>query len=195
MKKVDHRTKVTKMLIKKAFTDLLKFKPVQSITVKELCEKAGINRGTFYAHYNDVYDLFNNIEKEMIEKFNETLEPLLTLDEDEATPLKITTKIFEWIRDNADVCAVTLGPFGDKEFAGKLINIGRDKYVQTYLKVFKTATPKQLEYYYAFVSSGCIGLLEKWFKDGMTSSAEEIAFMAQNIMMYGIGFLKGDLNK
>ena len=46
-----HRTRVTKMLIRRAFTDLLRVKPVQSISIKELCEKAGVNRGTFYAHY------------------------------------------------------------------------------------------------------------------------------------------------
>ena len=47
MKTTDHRTRVTKMLIRKAFTDLLKQKPIQSISIKELCESAGINRGTF----------------------------------------------------------------------------------------------------------------------------------------------------
>lgn len=177
------------MLIKKSFTDLLHNKPIQSITVKELCEKASINRGTFYSHYNDVYDLVRQIENDMIEKFNEVLNPLLNADENQITPLMITTKIFEWIKDNADVCAVTLGPFGDKEFAQKLINIGRDKYFQSYLKVFKNATPKQLEFFYAFISSGCIGLLEKWFKEGMTTSANEIALTAQGIMTNGIGFL------
>lgn len=53
----DYRTRVTKMLIRKAFTDMLKEKPIQSITIKELCETAGINRGTFYSHYSDIYDL------------------------------------------------------------------------------------------------------------------------------------------
>ena len=59
MKKVtnDHRSRVTKMLIRKAFMELLRQKPLASISVKELCELAGINRGTFYSHYQDVYDL------------------------------------------------------------------------------------------------------------------------------------------
>ncbi|MFR9208180.1 MAG: TetR/AcrR family transcriptional regulator [Lachnospiraceae bacterium] len=62
MKTTDHRTRVTKMLIRKAFTDLLKQKPIQSISIKELCESAGINRGTFYSHYSDIYDLLKQIE-------------------------------------------------------------------------------------------------------------------------------------
>ncbi len=190
MRQGDHRTRVTKMLIRKAFTDLLRQKPIQSISIKELCTHAGINRGTFYAHYTDIYDLLDKMESDMMKDFLEALKPLLDLDEKDLTPLKITTSIFQCLKDNADLCTVTLGPFGDKEFAARLINIGREKCVETYMRFFAGATPKQIEYYYAFVSSGCIGLLEKWLSEGMAASAEEMASMAESIMMFGIGFLQ-----
>lgn len=57
MKSRDHRARVTQILIQKALTKLLREKPIHRISVKELCEEAGINRGTFYAHYTDIYDL------------------------------------------------------------------------------------------------------------------------------------------
>ena len=44
----NRRTRVTRLLIRRAFTELLRKKPIQDISVKELCERAGINRGTFY---------------------------------------------------------------------------------------------------------------------------------------------------
>lgn len=53
----DHRIKITQMLIRKAFTELLAEKPLQSISIKELCDHAGIHRSTFYTHYKDIYDL------------------------------------------------------------------------------------------------------------------------------------------
>ena len=59
--------------------------------------------------------------------------------------------------------------------------------MDTYLKYFKGASPKQIEYFYAFVSAGCIGLLRKWLDDVMTCSAQELAEMAENIMLYGLG--------
>ncbi len=190
MKQTDHRTRITKMLIRKAFTELLGRKPIQSITIKELCESAGINRGTFYTHYVDIYDLLEKIEYEMKCDFQDALKPLLELNPEDITPLKITTEIFKCLQENADVCSVTLGPFGDKEFAAELIGMGREECVQSYSKYFLNADRKQIEYYYAFVSSGCIGLLEKWLADGMSSTAEEIAKMAEDIMMYGIQFLQ-----
>lgn len=48
-------------------------KPVNKITVREICEMAGINRSTFYAHYLDVYDLFERVERHMAEMANEML--------------------------------------------------------------------------------------------------------------------------
>lgn len=40
-------------------------KPVSKITVREICELAEINRSTFYAHYTDVYDLFDKVERQI----------------------------------------------------------------------------------------------------------------------------------
>lgn len=192
MKQNDHRSRVTKMLIRKAFTDLLRQKPIQSVSVKELCETAGINRGTFYKYYTDLYDLREKMEADMLEDFQQRLKPLLEAEEENVDTLKITAGAFQCLKENADLCTVTLGPFGDKEFTARLINIGRERCMESYQKFFVGATPKQLEFYYAFVSAGCIGLLEKWLEEGMASSAEEIAEMAERIMMSGVGFLKNN---
>ncbi len=189
MKKNDQRTRLTQMLIRKALTSLLSQKPIQSISVKELCEEAGINRGTFYAHYADIYDLLDKIEEEMMCDLQEALQPLLEEREENLTPLKITTGIFDCIKENVDICIVTLGPYGDKQFAARLLSVGRERCLEGYSKYFEGATTKQIEYYYAFVSAGCIGLLEKWLNDGMTTSTAEIARVAESIMMGGIHFL------
>lgn len=190
MSKNDYRARVTRMLIRKAFTALLGEKPIQSITVKELCLKAGINRGTFYGHYTDIYDLLEKMEDEMTADFRKALEPLLSTGGGELTPLHITTGVFQCLKDNADICTVTLGPYGDKEFAARLIQMGQERCVETYTRYFADATPGQIEYFYAFVSAGCIGVLEKWLAEGMSGSAREIAAMTEDIMMSGIGCLK-----
>lgn len=192
MKKLtnDHRTRVTKMLIRKAFTSLLSQKPIQSISVKELCELAGINRGTFYSHYTDIYDLLRTIEAEMLADFERAMAPLIAEPDPKLTPVKITAGVFQCLKDNSDLCTVTLGDWGDKAFALKLINIGREKCLEYYSGFFRHATPRQIEYYYAFVSSGCIGLLQKWLAEGMAAPVEEVARMAEGIMLTGVGFLQ-----
>lgn len=188
--KSDHRTRVTKMLIRKAFTEQLKNKPVQNISIKELCESAGINRGTFYAHYSDIYELREQIEEEMTRDFLKALEPLLDVHGDEITPIRVTTAIFQCLKENADLCTVTLGEYGDKEFAARLLSLGRDRCKESYSRYFAAASPKKIEFYYAFVSAGCIGLLRQWLEEGMVTGAKEMATMAENIMMHGISSLK-----
>ncbi len=192
MKKLtsNHRTRVTRTLIRRSFTDLLRKKPIQHITIKELSERAGINRGTFYSHYTDIYDLRDNIENEMTQEFQKAAEPLLHADNGELTPVTITAGIFECLKNNSDLCAVTLGEYGDKEFLYRIINMGRQLCMETYSRFYEHASPAKIEYFYAFISTGCIGLLQKWLDNGMTISSEELAEMTESIITNGIGFLK-----
>ena len=186
----DHRTRVTKMLIRRAFTDLLRVKPVQSISIKELCEKAGVNRGTFYAHYASVHDLLMQMEDEMLAEINEVLSSLLPADGGEVSSLRISTELFQCLKDNADLCTVTLGDFGDKSFAMRMLNMGWEKCFGAYSRYFRDASPKQIAYFYAFVNEGCIGLLRRWLREEMSTSAEEIAAMAEQLMLYGASSLE-----
>ena len=69
----DRRTKYTKTVIRQALFDLLQEKPIKDITVREIADMVDINRGTFYLHYKDVYDMLEQVEAEMFEEFNQIL--------------------------------------------------------------------------------------------------------------------------
>lgn len=66
--KLDRRKKYTRMVLKESLIQLLKEKQISSITVKEICDLADINRSTFYAHYSDQFDLLDKTEEELIEE-------------------------------------------------------------------------------------------------------------------------------
>ena len=63
---MDIRVIKSKKAIHDAFLSLRAKKELQKITVKELCEKAMVNKSTFYSHYNDIFDLEDQIENEVI---------------------------------------------------------------------------------------------------------------------------------
>lgn len=65
---MDKRIIKSKDNIKNAFIELRTKKELRKITVKELCEKANINKSTFYAHYEDIFDLSNQIENDVVEQ-------------------------------------------------------------------------------------------------------------------------------
>ena len=65
--KKDLRYSRTDRLLQEAFLELLKAKSVDRITIRDLTERARINRCTFYHHYQDIYDLLEQIEDGVME--------------------------------------------------------------------------------------------------------------------------------
>ena len=68
---VDRRVRRTRKQLRECLVTLLKQKKVQDITVRELTELADPNRGTFYFHYKDVFDLLEKTESELLDDFNQ----------------------------------------------------------------------------------------------------------------------------
>ena len=59
--KENQRTRLTKTLLKQALISLLETKNIQKISIKEICETAELNRTTFYKHYNNEYELLDDL--------------------------------------------------------------------------------------------------------------------------------------
>lgn len=66
----------TALLMNQALIEILNKKEYEFITIKEICIKAGVNRSTFYLHYDNIEDLFyetlENIDKKFISYFEES---------------------------------------------------------------------------------------------------------------------------
>ena len=67
--KQDLRVVKTQENLRRALLTLLKSKPLETITVAELCRHANINRGTFYLHYKDVLEVFKKYFEVIVEDF------------------------------------------------------------------------------------------------------------------------------
>ena len=63
-KRENRRSAYSKKVIRESLLELMQEKPLNKITVREICEKADVNRSTFYSYYMDIYDLHSAILKE-----------------------------------------------------------------------------------------------------------------------------------
>lgn len=115
--KMDRRKKYTRMVLKDSLLKLLQDKSISSITIKEICETADINRSTYYAHYSNQYELLEAIEEEFIEDLTVTLGKYNFSKEEEA--LQMTEKLFEYIADKSDICEALLSENTDMYFLKK----------------------------------------------------------------------------
>ena len=68
MKKTDTRVQYTKSKLRSSVLEILQEKPIENITIKEVCDKAGLNRGTFYLHYDSPSALLKDIQNQFIEE-------------------------------------------------------------------------------------------------------------------------------
>ncbi len=82
MNKQDLRVVKTRNNIKKIFMEMLKESPIDKISVTALAERARINKGTFYLHYHDIYELYNEMRDEFLQEMINSMDycPLLFTD-------------------------------------------------------------------------------------------------------------------
>ena len=186
---IDRRIRKTRRLLRECLTALLKEKKVQDITVREIADMADINRGTFYLHYKDVFDLMEQIENELLKELEDMLNHHQAQDL-LSRPSLIFAELYPLVQDNADIVSILIGENGDLNFVNRLKHIVREKCLKDWMALKPLRNSNAFEAYYAFIVSGCIGMVQYWLSSGMKESAEELAYMTENIILNGIRVLE-----
>ena len=187
---VDRRVKKTKRQLRLALMELMSEKAQKHISVRELAERADINRGTFYIHYKDVSDLLQHLEDEMADRLSEMCRCHASNTEISSYPF--LTDLYRFVLDNADLCRVLLGPNGDIAYRQRICCILRDDFLYGFLSRFYPDDRQKLEHFCAFIVSGNLNLALTWLNDGAKETPEEMAQLAGQIIMHGVGALKED---
>ncbi len=185
----DRRIRKTRKQLRQGLTELLEEKSAKDITVRELSERVDLNRGTFYLHYKDIFDMIEQIEMEMFEDFHNVLAKHSTKSMN-GTPLPMLIDVFRFISGNADMCKALIGEYGDMAFINRLKGLVKDRCLNDWMTMFNTGKSQNFEHYYSFVVSGCIGLLQNWLESGLKESPEQMASLAEQMIMTGIKVLE-----
>lgn len=188
--KSDRRVKYTKMILKKSITELLTEKPLEKITVKEICERADVNRGTFYSHYSDQFDLYNSIVGELIEGVFERLGDFLKSGRHDL--LKSVVLVYEYIKENSTLVGVLLQSNTGYSLDTQLCDIIE----KVYLRNIKSnmSDDSIVDAAYSFMASGNIGLIKYWLNSGMEKSVEEMASLSVRISTAGLSAISPNIS-
>lgn len=179
MAKAEYRSaQRSRQRIKTAVADLLAEKPLDKITVSDVVKRAGINRGTFYAHYANIPDVINHLVEDAFYRLKDALTAgSPTLEDIPGIAVRELQTILE----------------EDLEFYRKIISINSSISVQSQLSdiMLDYLMAHEAEYSisgheeYVFRLRFCIGGLAKlyqdWFQgllaislDTLTTKAEEL---------------------
>jgi AcrR family transcriptional regulator len=181
-RKEDRRVGKTRRQLRHGLAQLMRVKRVQDITVRELTDLCDLNRGTFYIHYKDVFDMVDRIENELIDSFGQVLNQF-TSNEVIEHPGRFFTQIFELMRDNNDIVSVLVGPNGDLKFINQIKQLVRERCVTSWPEIFGGKGEQHSDYFSGFIVSGFVGLFEAWFQKGMAETPEEMAALAEGMVL------------
>jgi AcrR family transcriptional regulator len=144
----------TRQNLMQAFWSLYMVKRIDKITVREVAQRAGCNRSTFYEYFLDVYDVLEQIEVAVLPTLDE-LPPLL--ESGEITPAFVQSFLGLY-RERLEYYAVLLGEKGDPAFQRKLINTLKSSLLQS-LAHSPQANLAEMDLVLEYVLSGLTGVL------------------------------------
>lgn len=188
MKKSDSKYYNTALLMDEALLFLLEKKDYEFITIKEICEKAGVNRSTFYLHYETMEDLLvetiEMITKRFYETFDNEILDINNLHKDELFLIddKYLIPYLNFIRENKKIYKlIHTKPqiFNTKEVFCKLYNELFSKILDKYY----VETGEQ-EYIFAYFSFGLVAIIEKWIEKDCVDDINMIASIMKNVIGY-----------
>ncbi|MEI6101420.1 MAG: TetR/AcrR family transcriptional regulator [Eubacteriales bacterium] len=181
MKKQTDSTIQTRQNMIDAFWPLYCQKRIEKITVKEITQAAGYNRGTFYEYFKDVYDVLEQIEQSLIPALEE-LPPVSKPSIHIGMPLDVFMKLYE---HNNKYYSVLLGDHGDPAFAGKLKNA-----IKPLLKneIFgrSALSDIELDFVLEYILSAMIGIMRYWFIQDKCLPAEKLVALMYDLMENGV---------
>lgn len=168
--KNNQRTRLSKMLFKNALMDLLKEKgSVAKISVRELCDRAELNRSTFYAHYQEPNDLLIEIETELLDATEEHLKKIGA--ENDIGAHKYILSFLKYIRQNDKPFRTLLIDSTDPEFRSRFMQQSIIQFVDN----LRIELPKELEQYiFSYILNGSTGIIIQWIRSDYAADENEI---------------------
>ena len=186
----DRRIRKTKQVLRQSFASLLAEKPLEDITVKELTERADINRGTFYYHYKDIYDLKDQIERELFDEFVAVIDGY-GVDNLRRELRSVMTDVFRFLQRNKEFGTIISAYKTDSLFFAWVRSEIFRRGLSEWQRIYGFQDSIQWDYYLDFVVAGCVTMLQSWIQKGMRESPEEMGALSERFILYGPGEVLG----
>lgn len=183
----------TALRMNEALISLLEKKDLEFITVKEICETAGVNRSTFYLHYETISDLMNEtvemVDKRFLSYFSQRgRDALSEMNGADLKELVLVSRAYllpylRFIRDNKHVYrAAFRNPAGMQAYA-------RYEYLKNHILGPSLArfqiSPESRPYYIAYYVEGIIAIVKEWLRRDCIDEVESISDIIENCVRPG----------
>ncbi len=189
MSKTDPRTVRSHQMLVDALIDCMETKNAAAISVCELTEKAGLNRTTFYLHFQDMPDFFDKIIGKTV---NGLIDAANTGKGDgkrgDFLPDSYYVNYFLYIKKNKRLFQAMLGENGLPVFRERLVDMGIQAYTQL-LGPYRAELEKhiELDILVCYIISAHTGLIDYWLRTDCKYSAEYMAAQVRYLTIESLG--------
>lgn len=203
---MDRRKRKSQVAIKKAFLELIREKDFQSITIADITDRADLNRGTFYLHYEDKYNMIDKLEESFINELKDIiiveLKDITTINGLIHSRYAALIQIFDCFKNNQDILEIILKTKGILS-----LQVHLSYFVDQFLSeetILKERLTKNIpiELFRTLIVSICLGIVQYSMENNGEHTSEELTQGLLNIIINGparaAGFVTSgfiDINK
>ena len=168
---------ITKKAIAQGFKELIKKKILDKITIADITEICGLNRQTFYYHFQDKYELVNWIY------YNEAIS-ILSNDLSIQNWDQKVLELLQIMKDESYFYMSTLKNTNSNEFHNYLYCVSKEIFSDIIENLVKPNIIEETdkEFIAEFISYGVVGMIVAWAKNGMKQSPENISSRIKSIL-------------
>lgn len=183
-KTVDRRVMRTKRAIRNAFAKLMTEKDINDITIIELAEAADINRKTFYNYYSGVYQVVEEIEHDIANRYDQLLGDV-EFRRDMDTPYVLFERFSALIDMDPEFFAYLLTMDGNRSLITRIMHLIKNKTCDAMVAQLDIESDKagiMLE----FVLSGMLSVYQRWFASDKHIPLEDVSKLISIMSFHGI---------
>ena len=173
-KKENQRIILTKRLLQEGLLRLLEVKNLDQISVTELCREAGINRATFYNHYDSPLALLGDIESGI----REDLEKIATVPNCVEDSINHLEKMCIYMKENVDILRILNRCHLDNELAYTFERISKHPITSR----THDLDSDSLYLISTYVFTGCYFMVREWLMNNIDKTPREVAELAASII-------------
>lgn len=177
----------TQRHIRNVFLEIYTEKGIDSVTVNELCRRAGIVKSTFYTYFEDKYSVLEEMEKELLDylaSVNSNLENLEVTPVLMGSPLPQASKTVDFILEHLGEYRAVMGPKGDPSFENRWRRNIAASFKDRFLK--EKGDVRSAGLACAIFSSTLMGIYRYFIFDAPDISKENFALILGNTFKYAL---------
>ena len=184
-KKNDKRSRKSRQAIKDAFKETVLTQEMSHIVIKELAEKADVNRKTFYLHYTDVYNVLEDVEDELLDDIKKIFGKF-DMDKIKTDPYPLLLAISDGVSgsENETFNKLLFSSTISGNFMRKIKDMLKKELFNSYN--FNVSNAPRANIVLSFIVSGVVDCYRDWYLSDRSESLEELARELSELIKHGI---------